>query len=270
MKRILVGLFVMLCLLSGCQNKNSYTRCFFKEDIEKPIQAQIIQTNTEGKTENTEYVKNTHHENYVFDTCEPEAPLKNPIDFENWISKNSDIYAWIEIPGLGISYPVYQSTDTEENFYLHHDINRNYDFKGVIYTQKDNAKDFSDPVTLVYGHNMLDSTMFSYLVKLLDTETFQKVDTVNIYLPGKKLVYYIVAAFQFDKRHVLHSFDFSDANDYQRYLNYFTDPPTSLRQIREGREVSTEDRIVTLSTCLEHGASRLLIQCKLIAELETD
>ena len=43
----------------------------------------------------------------------------------NLKKKNKDIVGYIEIPNTTISYPVLQTTD-EPDFYLNHDINRNY------------------------------------------------------------------------------------------------------------------------------------------------
>ena len=195
---------------------------------------------------------------------------KNPIDFATLQNQNPDIYAYIEIPKLNISYPIYQSEPgTDKNFYLHHNINREYTFSGTIYTQWDyNSKDFTDPVTLIYGHNMLDGTMFSNLQDLLDWDTFSECRHVQIFLPEKVLIYEIVSAFQFDKRHVLYTYDCTDKEQFQTYINFFTNPPTGWNQYMDDAEVTTNDTIVTLSTCLEHGASRLLVQCKLIDEIE--
>ena len=48
----------------------------------------------------------------------------------NLKKKNKDIVGYIEIPNTIISYPVLQTTD-EPDFYLNHDINRNYSFYGT-------------------------------------------------------------------------------------------------------------------------------------------
>ena len=48
--------------------------------------------------------------------AEPDGYLK--IDFEGLQAVNPDVIAWIDIPGLSISYPVVQGTDNA--YYLHH------------------------------------------------------------------------------------------------------------------------------------------------------
>lgn len=208
---------------------------------------------------------------------ETEAILSdNPIDFEALREVNPSVYAWIFIP-LGedlqdIDYPILQSEPEEDdNFYLHHNLEKNYQYSGCIYTQKKNAKDFSDRVTLVYGHNMLDGTMFSNLVYFRDAKFFEEHEEFYIYIPGHILTYRIAAAIMFDDRHILNSFNFKDDEVYESWIqNYILEPKTMLRSVREGIEVTTDDKIVILSTCLEHGAYRYLIQGVLVNDEPTN
>ena len=52
--------------------------------------------------------------------------VDNPINFEELRSINTDLYAWIEIPDTNINYPVAQSSNEDDNFYLHHNYQGNY------------------------------------------------------------------------------------------------------------------------------------------------
>ena len=211
----------------------------------------------------------------VTETTQP--PLAdNPVDFSSLKEINPDVYAWIYIP-MGpekpdIDLPVLQSRpEDNDNFYLHKDIHRNYLFAGCIYTQKANAKDFSDRVTVVYGHNMLDGTMFSNLVYFQNDDFFDKHAFFYIYTPGHILTYRIAAAIQFDTRHLLNCFDFSDDRVFDNWIhNYILHPKSMIRSVRKDIEVTTEDKLVILSTCLEHGASRYLIQGVLINDEPTN
>ena len=212
-------------------------------------------------------------ENSAVESTEPLPD--NPIDFESLWEVNPSVYAWINIPmggkGKDIDYPILQSeVGEDDNFYLHNNIHKQYQFSGCIYTQKYNAKDFSDRVTVVYGHNMLDGTMFTNLVWFQDQKFFKDHDTFYIYTPGHILTYQIAAAIQFDDRHILNSFDFSDDEIYENWINnYILEPKTIIRSVREGIEVSIDDKIVILSTCLEHGAYRYLVQGVLISDEPT-
>ena len=206
-------------------------------------------------------------------TTEPLFP-DNPVDFASLAEVNPDIYAWIYIP-MGdktIDLPVLQSSpDMDDNYYLHHSVNKEYLFSGSIYTQRQNAKDFSDRVTVIYGHNMKNGTKFSNLVYFTKKQVFDEYDVFYIYTPGHILTYKIAAAIEFDKRHILNNFDFSQDKVYEDWIqNYILHPKVMVRAVRSGVEVTTDDKLVILSTCLVHNVSWYLIQGVLISDEPTN
>lgn len=209
------------------------------------------------------------------ETTEPPLP-DNPVDFKALQEINPDIYAWIYVP-LGpecsdVDLPVCQSRPTDEdNFYLHRDIYRKYLFSGTVYTQKANAKDFSDRVTVMYGHNMLNGSMFAPLANLRDQKIFDEHEFFYVYTPGHILTYRIAAAIQFDTRHILNCFDFSSDRVFEDWIqNYIRNPKTMIRSVRPDVEVGLEDKLLILSTCLEHGATRYIVQGVLISDEPTN
>jgi sortase B len=175
----------------------------------------------------------------------------NPIDFAELQAQNSEIYAWIYVPGTNINLPVLQSA-VDDNFYLDHDVDKNYNYAGAIYSQSKNALDFSDPVTLLYGHNLLNSTMFTQLHYFEDATFFNEHTQLYIYTPGHILTYDIVAAYMYDNRHILNSFDFSDPAVVQSYFNTVMNPQSLVMNMREGTSLTAgKDTIVQLSTCMD-------------------
>ena len=105
---------------------------------------------------------------------------ENPVDFDSLIKQNPDIYAWIYIPETNINYPVCRHA-SDDNFYLDHDIYKNYSYAGAIYSQFCNSRDFDDRVTVLYGHNMADGSMFANLHKFRDKDFFDK--NKYLYIP---------------------------------------------------------------------------------------
>ncbi|HOO25932.1 MAG TPA: class B sortase [Clostridiales bacterium] len=196
----------------------------------------------------------------------------NPIDFSSLFEENPDIYAWIRLPGTNIDYPILQSSVENDDYYLRRDWKKNYNRAGSIYTQRKNKKDFSDPNTLIYGHNWHDGTMFSSLLKFKDEDFFEKNRYIQVYLPGRLLTYEIYAAYLYDDRHILLSFDFSNSEIFEKYLESTLNPTTMVKTIREGMSLTAADRIVTLSTCPHSNISepkRYLVQGVLIKDEET-
>lgn len=200
-----------------------------------------------------------------------EALAVNPINFEELTEMNPDLYAWIRIPGTVIDYPVAQSLSGDDNYYLHHNYLGNYEFAGTIYSQRHNTRYFIDRVTVLYGHNMLNGTMFADLHDFSDKDFFDKNEYMYIYIDKHILTYRIFAAYEYDDRHILNSFEFHDDEVYSQYLNACLNPHSSNAVVREGVELTTDDKIITLSTCTNYNSSmRYLVQGVLIKDELTE
>lgn len=199
---------------------------------------------------------------------ETEEPLaKIPIDFDELQGINPDIYAWIEIPDTNINYPILQYPGEDQTYYLTHTMNREEYKYGSIYTETINSKDFSDPNTLIYGHNTSDRSMFQNIRYFTDKEYFDERPYIYIYMPGRKLTYEIISCYVYDNRHIMYSFDFSDEEVFAEYLEYIQNPRDMAAQVRDGIELTTEDRIITLSTCVGTGeTNRRLLHAVLVKD----
>lgn len=186
-----------------------------------------------------------------------------PIDFQELQETNPDIYAWISIPGTKIDYPILQSP-TDDTYYLNHTVDKVEGLPGSIYTEGLNSKDFSDPNTLIYGHNMRNGTMFAGLHSYADNQFFKENPYINIYTPEKALKYQIFAAYISDDRHILKSFDFQIPEVYENYLESIYSIRSMGASINKELNITSEDKIITLSTCNSIDNQRWLIQAVLI------
>ena len=186
----------------------------------------------------------------VADTPEP-ARVKNPIDFTALHETNPDIYAWINVPGTTIDYPICQDPNNE-SFYLDHGIEGNYSGPGAIYTEWVNNKVFTDPVTLVYGHAGYTDIMFDTLHYFNDAEFFAAHEYFTIYTPGHILTYRIVSSYTYDNRHIINTHDFAKEEVLMEYYDFVTDPTSMSKNVREGVVLTQNDRIVQLSTCMQN------------------
>lgn len=173
----------------------------------------------------------------------------SPIDFEELQKLNADIYAWIEIPGTAINYPVVQSPD-DDGYYLNHTIEGQEGYPGAIYTERQNAKDFSDYNTVIYGHNMKDGSMFMGLHAYEDPQYLTEYNTVNIYTPEHQYTYRIFAAVIYNNSHILNSYDFGNEEQRQLYLDSIYASRTMQSSIDDSVEVDTQSKLLTLSTCI--------------------
>ena len=186
-----------------------------------------------------------------------------PVKFEELQAVNTDIYAWITVPGTVIDYPILQHA-SDNTYYLMHNIDGSYGYPGCVYTENMNSKDFTDNNTVIYGHNMKNGSMFAQLHKFEDPDFFNENREVLIYLPDEVLHYTIFAAHVYDDRHLLYSFDFTDPEVYQKYLDSIFSTRDMSANIDKDVTVTADDQIITLVTCIgSQPNNRLLVQAVL-------
>ncbi|MCF0231006.1 MAG: class B sortase [Enterococcus sp.] len=179
---------------------------------------------------------------------DPNDPINREINFAELQQINPDIYAWIYIPGTNVDFPVLQHPSDDE-YYLHHDFRGNFSYRGAIYSESVNNKDFVDPVTVLYGHNMGDDSMFSTLSLFKDKAFFDTHEYMYIYMPDSSSKLSIISAYVWNDNHIIKNNDFNDLQRLQEYFNTVTAPNTHLAYVRPAVHLNTQDRIIQLSTC---------------------
>lgn len=192
-------------------------------------------------------------------------PLYNPVDFDALQAINPDIYAWIEIPGTVINYPVVQHQN-DDVYYLNHTVEGVLGYPGSIYIESLNNKDFTDPNTVIYGHNMKDGMMFAQLHYYKDAEFMLNNPDVYIYTPDNIFIYRIFAGITYNDRHILKSFDFAQEDQYQIFLDSLAQVRNLSSYIDQQIKVTTADRILSLSTCTNQDDQRFLLMAILVTE----
>lgn len=111
---------------------------------------------------------------------------------------------------------------------------------------------------------MKNGSMFAQLHKYEDSDFFDANREVLIYLPDEVLHYTIFAAHIYDDRHLLYSFDFTDPEVYQKYLDSIFSIRDMSANIDKDITVTTDDQIITLVTCIgSQPNNRLLVQAVL-------
>ena len=177
------------------------------------------------------------------------APVEVPIDFALLQDTDANIYAWLEIPGTAVAYPVAQHP-TDDVYYLNHTIESVEGLPGSIYTESGNARDFSDFNTVLYGHNMKNGTMFGSLKQYRDPDFLAQHRTILIYTPTEKRVYRVFAAVVYSDEHILTSFDLTAAEERRRFLASLSETGSSASQVLDDVDVTEDSRLLTLSTCI--------------------
>lgn len=252
--------FVIWYLYQDAQSQKQY------EELQETVVEEVTPEPTEA--ENLEQT----YENGDAEGTEAALPddifldMQNPIDFEKLQEINTDIYAWIRISDTPIDYPIAQR-EGDDTYYLHHDMYGESRFAGCIYTEDCNSKDFTDPNTVIYGHNMKNGSMFKGLHKFADSTFFEEHPYIYIYTPDHVLAYKVFAAYTYDDRHIINSFDFTDKEVFAEYLDDIFHVRAMDANIREDVSVTADDRIITLETCVGGDSdARYLVQAVLIKD----
>lgn len=174
---------------------------------------------------------------------------RSDIDFEELLTINEDLVAWISVPGTSVDYPVVYRED-DNFYYLDIDFEGNDSLYGAIYVDIGNQKDFTDPLTVVYGHNMKDGSMFASLHSFEDTAFFEQNDEIKLYFSdGNMMIYQIFAAYKTGDDNILYGKDYSDGDTFEEWIDATFSIRDMSANIRE-MDITPDDRVLLLSTCV--------------------
>ena len=182
--------------------------------------------------------------------------FQSPIDFEKLQKESSDIFAWINIEGTEIDYPVLFH-EGDNSYYLRRDIYGNYNRNGSLFIEDYNKTDFSDPVTIIYGHHMSSGAMFGKLQQIYtNPETFDKHSKISVYTPDKTLVFRVFCAVPLDNSHILYYNNFNNSLEFEQFFEKIYNTRSLLSVFDETVSITPDDKILMLSTCFETDYSR--------------
>lgn len=212
-----------------------------------------------------EYTLEEKYSAYL-DTYGIDVPSKN-IDFEELREEvNEDIYAWIYVPGTDIDDPVVQHP-TDDSYYLNFNLDGSMGYPGGIYTEGScNSQDFTDRMTVIYGHNMIDGSGFGSLHNFEEEAVFNESRYIFIYLPDDIKVYEIFAAYEGSNAHIIYSHAWDDES-WVQYLGDTLLLTGDKDHAVDSYEFEADDLALTLSTCIRNSPNqRYLVQGVLLDE----
>ena len=182
------------------------------------------------------------------------------VNLDYYISKNKETVAWIQVNNTNINYPVTQHDDN--NYYLNYDFyNRKTDIGWIFADYRDNFNTFNNN-TIIYGHNIINRTMFGQLPFLLRKGWFNSPNSHYIKLSTKttNTIWQIFSVYKIKPTTDYLQSNFNSIETYQEFLN------TIKSRSEQKFDVSLDytDKIITLSTCDDTGTKRVVIHAKLI------
>jgi len=101
------------------------------------------------------------------------------INFDILKTINKDAAAWLYCPDTVIDYPVMKADDYA--YYLNHLPDGTYNVNGSLFIDYNCAPDFSDPLTIIYGHHMKSGSMFGSLKGYKEQKYFDEHPYMYLY-----------------------------------------------------------------------------------------
>ncbi len=167
---------------------------------------------------------------------------------------NPDFTGWINIPGTNVDYPVMYTPD-EPQKYLRKNFEGEYAMSGVPFLE--GTREPSDDNIVIYGHNMLNGTMFSDITKYAEKTYFDEHRLIEFETAEGVKLYDIFAVVLLKDTDIWYYFD-SAINDEHFYE--MVDEIIFRSLYETGIYPEYGKQILTLSTCYgENDEDRIII-----------
>ena len=175
--------------------------------------------------------------------------------------ENPDCAGWLTIPDTSVDYPVMFTPDEPER-YLRRDFYGDHASGGTPFLDGRNEAQAKGQNLIVYGHNMLDGTMFKPVLQYF-TPNFQVThEDIYLELDNSQYHYQVLAALETNTRSPVYTYtDLSDAAEMEGFRAMLLEE-TGLDAIPQ------TEGYLTLSTCNDQGGnSRVLVVAALAGEV---
>ena len=185
---------------------------------------------------------------------------KYVVDFEKLKEKNSDIVAWLKVNGTNIETTVVKSTNND--YYLTHNFNKEYNSAGWIFADYKNKVDGTDKNLVIYGHNMRDDSMFGSLKWVINEDWYNNEDNkyITLITENETQVYEVFSVYQTEKEDYYIQTNFNTEKEFNTFAQ--TIKKRSKKDFNV--DVNKEDNILTLSTCANNNKYRVVLHAKKI------
>ena len=184
-----------------------------------------------------------------------ESVEKYTVDFKALKERNSDTVAWMKVSGTEIEYPVVQTTNND--FYMTHNFEKNYNSAGWAFMDYKNKLDGTDKNIIIYGHNRRDNSMFGTLRNILTKEWQEKEENFKIpfITADSKDEYRVFSVYTIEEEDYYITKEFKNDEEFGKFVKTLQS-----RSVKDfGVEVDAQDTILTLSTCANDNNHRLVL-----------
>ena len=224
------------------------------EEIDQTVKVEEVPASNEDTLVNEPKKddKNNDYWNYI------KLPLIN-VNFNDLMNKNPDTVAFLKVNGTNINYPVVQTNDNK--FYLNHSFDKSYNEAGWVFMDYRNDVNQLSDNTIIYAHGRWDTTMFGSLKNVFKNNWYQNTDNYVVHLstPAYNSLWQVFSVYTIPTETYYITSNFGTDESYQKFLTTIQ----SRSVYKFNASVNTNDKILTLSTCL-NNKEKVVLHAKLI------
>lgn len=192
------------------------------------------------------------------DTAVSSEDTGNPT-IQTLVSEYPDAIGWLTVEGAEISHPFVIGDDNAE--YIRADLDGSYIISGSLFMDYRNSRDMSDGLSVIYGHNMKDKTMFGKLSNYCDDAFLKDNPDVYVSLPDSTLHYTAFACMIVDAADSPIYENFGRRDNIQDIVDYVL---KNADYLNSDINVDGSDKLLVLSTCNpQYFTARAVLVCVL-------
>ena len=175
-------------------------------------------------------------------------------------SENPDCVGWLTIPDTPVDYPVMFTPDEPER-YLRRDFYGDSASGGTPFLDGRNQARAEGQNLILYGHNMLDGSMFKPILQYLEPNFRQTHQDIYLELDGAQYHYQVITALETNVHSPIYTYtDLGGTTEIEDFRSILLEE-TGLDAIPQA------EGYLTLSTCGDWGGnSRVLVIAALVGK----
>ena len=165
-------------------------------------------------------------------------------DYDKLLQMCADAVGYIYQTGV-MSYPIVQAEDNDK--YLRARLDGEYDVGGTIFVDARFEDGMEGKYSIVYGHNMYNSSMFGPLPEYEEKDYYKEHPYFDIYIGYRHYRYYVFSAFVAEADGYVYTYELEEGRFKEQFDRLRADGlyETDVRELRE------DDHVIVLSTCVD-------------------
>ena len=179
------------------------------------------------------------------------------IDFDALTKINPDVIGWLTLNGTVVDYPVVKGEDND--YYLNHLYTGEYNSLGTLFVDFRNSYPFNDKITTIYGHSMLNGSMFFILERYKRQDFYEEHKQFFYETKDKNYILEPFAGKVMDAKIPFLQFNFDSDEEFMEYIDEYVRTSTFKSDVT----IDKDDKVVMMIKCsADYEDARYVLLCK--------